>query len=111
MFNMNKKFILTFFSAGFLALAFFANAITLPTKEPGVLTLNGLFTGILAILWPIAAGICVVMLIVAGILFITANGDPGQVKKARDAVIWSVVGLVVAILAFSIISVVTNYIK
>lgn len=50
----------------------------------------------------IAGIIGVVMLIVAGIKYITSQGDSGQVKSAKSALIYAVVGLVVATLAQTI---------
>jgi NAD/NADP transhydrogenase beta subunit len=49
------------------------------------------------------------MFIVAGILFLTSMGDPGKLATARAAVIWAVVGVVVAIIAFSIINIVGGW--
>lgn len=54
------------------------------------------------ILWPLAIGLTVIMLIFAGFLFLTANGDPTKITKAKQAVIWSVIGFVVSIIAYSV---------
>ena len=48
--------------------------------------------------------IAVIMIIVGGIMYTTSGGDAGNVKKAKDTILYSVVGLVVAILAFTIIN-------
>jgi hypothetical protein len=80
------------------------------TNEPSPVTLEGIFSGIIWILYVSAAGLATVMALVAGILFITANGDANKIGTARNALIWCVVGLVVAILAFSIVNIVTTYI-
>lgn len=39
----------------------------------------------------------------AGFLFITARGEPAQIKTARGTLVWVVVGVAVAMVAFSII--------
>ena len=39
------------------------------------------------------------MAIVAGFLFVTAGGNPEQIKRARDIIIWSAVGLVIVLLS------------
>jgi hypothetical protein len=67
--------------------------------------LNNIFTP----LWQLAAGLAVVMFIVAGILFITANGEPGKITTAKNALIWAVVGIVVAVVAFSIVTIVGKW--
>ncbi len=48
--------------------------------------------------------IAVAMMIVGGINFITSQGDTNKVTKARNTILYGVVGLVVAILAFAIVN-------
>lgn len=48
--------------------------------------------------------IAVVVLIIGGINFITSQGDTGKVTKARNTILYGVVGLVVALLAFAIVN-------
>jgi|SRR3989344_3086690 len=55
-------------------------------------------------------GIAVIAFIVAGILFLTAGGNAEKVQAARSAFIWGIAGVVVGILAFSIIAVVGSVI-
>ena len=52
----------------------------------------------------------VVMGLYAGILFITAAGDATKVTTARNILLYSIVGIAVAVLAFSIISIVKAFI-
>lgn len=56
------------------------------------------------VMWPLFAGIVVIMFLYAGIMFLTANGDPGKLGKARQAVIWAVVGIVVGLIGYSAVS-------
>lgn len=58
--------------------------------------------------WIVFTIVAVIMFVVAGIMFLTARGDPEKVAQARSAFIWGVAGVVVAILAFTIIQVVTK---
>lgn len=48
--------------------------------------------------------VAVAMMIVGGINFITSQGDTAKVTKARNTILYGVVGLVVAILAFAIVN-------
>lgn len=48
--------------------------------------------------------IAVVTLIIGGISFITSQGDPGKVAKARNTILYSIVGIIVALLAFAIVN-------
>lgn len=48
--------------------------------------------------------VAVVMAIIAGIQMTTSAGDPGAVKKAKNTLMWSIVGLVIMILAYAIVN-------
>jgi NAD/NADP transhydrogenase beta subunit len=54
------------------------------------------------------AAAAIVMFIIAAFLFITSNGDPGKVGAARQSIIWAVIGLAVAIVAFSLPYIIRN---
>ena len=48
------------------------------------------------------------MIIYGGIIYTTSGGDPGKVKKGKDTIIYGIVGLIIAILAFVIVNFVIN---
>ena len=48
--------------------------------------------------------VAVVMIIMGGISFITSQGDSAKVTKARNTILYGVIGLVVALLAFAIVN-------
>lgn len=52
--------------------------------------------------------IAVIVIIISGIRFITSDGDANKVASARNGVIYSVVGLAVAIMAYAIVRFVVN---
>jgi type IV secretory pathway VirB2 component (pilin) len=53
----------------------------------------------------VAVGIiAVIMIIVGGLRYILSNGDASKIKSAKDTVLYSVVGLVVAMLAYAIVN-------
>ncbi len=72
------------------------------------LDIPGILNKILDIVWPIFIGLAIIMFIVAGFLFLKAQGDPAETKTAQKAVMWGVVGIIVGILAFSIPRIVTS---
>lgn len=74
------------------------------TTEDPVSGTNGALLKITNIIAYVAGAAAVIILIVAGIYFITAGGDPAKVKSARDAVRNAVLGLLVIILARAIIT-------
>jgi len=41
---------------------------------------------------PIGGVIAVLMVMYAGFLYVTARGDTGKMKKAKDALLWAVIG-------------------
>ena len=63
-------------------------------------TITRVINAILGVLGMIA----VIMIIIGGIRYTTSNGDSGSVKSAKDTILYSVIGLVVAILSFAIVN-------
>lgn len=57
----------------------------------------------------VLGAIAVVMIVVGGIRYTTSAGDSGRIKAAKDTIMYSVVGVVVALLAYAIVNfVLTN---
>ena len=52
--------------------------------------------------------ISVVMLIVGGIKYATSAGDSNKVTSAKNTIMYAIIGLAVAVLAFAIVGFVTN---
>ena len=48
--------------------------------------------------------VCVVVMIIGGVNYMTSSGDAGKVKKAKDTILYGVIGLVVCVLAFAIVN-------
>ena len=46
----------------------------------------------------------VVVIVLGGVSYVTSAGDPGKVKKAKDTILYGIIGLVVALLAFAIVN-------
>lgn len=46
--------------------------------------------------------IAVIVIIIAGIFYTTSTANPSQTKRARETIIYTVVGLIVIIMAFVI---------
>lgn len=60
------------------------------------------------LLWAVGI-ISVIMIVVGGIRFGISGGDAGQIKAARETIIYAVAGLVVALLAYAIVRFVLGY--
>lgn len=57
-------------------------------------------TNIVAI---IAGGVAIIMLLVGSIRYITSSGEPGAVKKAKDTIMYSLIGIAVIVLSRTLI--------
>ena len=59
----------------------------------------------------IVGAIAVVMIIIGGIIYVTSAGDSGKVTQGKNTVLYAVIGLVVALLAFAIVNWVVDRFK
>ena len=71
-------------------------------------SLEQLVTAIERPLWIVFGLIALIAFVASGILFLTAGGDAEKVKGARTAFLWGIVGIVVGILAFSIVRIIDS---
>ena len=63
-----------------------------------------LFGNIVQFLIVIAIVVSVVFMIWGGIIWITSGGDKGKVEQARSAITGAIIGLLIALLAYAIVS-------
>ncbi len=70
-----------------------------------------LITRIIRILLLLIAMVAVVMIIVGGFRMVASSGNPAALTKAKQTIIWAVIGLVVALLSFSIVAIIQNLIQ
>ena len=52
--------------------------------------------------------IAVIMVIIGGINYTTSQGDPEKIKKAKNTILYGIIGLIISLLAFAIVSFVLN---
>lgn len=64
---------------------------------PTILNIIQVTIGVLAL-------VAVIVIIFAGVQYTTSAGDAGKVKKAKDSILYGIIGLVIAILAFAIVN-------
>ena len=48
--------------------------------------------------------VCVVVMIIGGVNYMTSSGDAGKVKKAKDTILYGLIGLIICALAFAIVN-------
>lgn len=65
---------------------------------------GGIVTTVINTMLFIVGILSVIMIIYAGIRYTTAHGDKGQVESAKNTLMYSIVGLVVAIVAYAVVN-------
>lgn len=69
---------------------------------------GGIITTVINTMLFIVGILSVVMIIFAGIRYVTAHGDKGQVEGAKNTLIYAIVGLIVSIVAYALVNWVTG---
>jgi hypothetical protein len=69
---------------------------------------SGVFKTITNVLLFIIGAISVIMLVIGGIRYTISGGDSNQVTAAKNTILYAIIGIVVAILAYAVVSFVTN---
>lgn len=64
---------------------------------------NALIKTLVNVLLFLVGAISTIMLIVGGIMYATSTGDSGRITKAKNTIMYSIVGLVVAFLSYAIV--------
>lgn len=106
---MNKKLNILSASALLLSLPKIMFAVSLVNLPSATVTnIGGVVDAIFALIWPIFAAFAVIMFIIAGIQFLSAQGEPNKISQARQSLIWGAVGMAVGLLAFSIPFIIDN---
>lgn len=74
-------------------------------------TLPELMATILRILFALIGIISVIIIIIAGFRMVLASGNEAELTKAKQAITWAIVGLIVALMSFSIVAIVQKLIQ
>lgn len=64
---------------------------------------DGVFKTIVEIMLFIVGAIAVIMLIIGGIRYITSGGAQDQITAAKNTIMYSIIGIIVALLAYAIV--------
>lgn len=89
----------------------------LPNLDPlradafAALGVGGILVFIIRGLFTIAGVLAVLYIILAGYQYITSAGDPAKAEKARNGVLYAVIGIVVIALSYAIVNAVTDVIR
>lgn len=67
------------------------------TLDQSITTILNGVVGVLGI-------VCVVVMIIGGVNYMTSAGDSGKVKKAKDTILYGLIGLIICVLSFAIVN-------
>ena len=70
----------------------------LPDNEANSDYIAGIFNGV----YGITGIVAVAFIIVGAVQYITSSGEPGKIAKAKNTIMFSVIGLVIVVLASAI---------
>ena len=79
--------------------------------KKGSVTVPGFIKILVNTLLFILGVVAVIVIIIAGIFYATSSGNPNQVTQAKNTLLYAVVGLIVATLAYAIVNFVITSIK
>ena len=68
---------------------------------PKVTDANAALGGILNLAYGGAGILCVIIIVFSGYMYVTSDGDASNVKRAKNAIVGAVSGLIVVIVAFT----------
>lgn len=77
-----------------------SNDVDIPKTDITQTKINDVYS----LIFGIAGGVAVIIIILGGIKFITSQGDPQAIAKARNMIIYAAIGLAVSISAFIIVT-------
>jgi hypothetical protein cdiviTM7_00627 len=84
------------------------NSIYCKNKNTGETQVNGIIKTIVEVLLTAVGAISIIMIVIGGIMFALSSGDAQKAAKARNTVLYAVVGLAVSLFASAIVNFVFN---
>ena len=64
---------------------------------------SGTFSKITSIMLFVIGAIAVIMIVIGGLRYVLSGGDSSQITAAKNTILYAIIGIVVAILAYAII--------
>lgn len=85
-----------------------AGSIYCENRSDGETKVNSIVGNVVNVLLMAVGVISIIMIVVGGILFALSSGDAQKAAKARNTVLYAVIGLVVSLFAAAIVNFVFN---
>lgn len=71
--------------------------------EGGKVSLESSIKNILSVVFAVIGVIAVIMIVIGGIHYMTSQGDTQKLQKAKNTILYGIIGMVIALLAFAIV--------
>lgn len=75
---------------------------------PNISDLAGVLVRVITVLFGVAGGFAIVMLIIGGLKYMAAGGDPKSLDTARKSITYPIIGLVIILLSTVMVVVIGN---
>ncbi len=82
----------------------FADTVQVPTNVPKVDITDATVTNVFNVVLGLAGAIAVAFIVWGGMQYTLSQGDTSKIKQAKDTILYSIVGLVIVVFAFSIVN-------
>jgi hypothetical protein len=85
-----------------------------PPPSPNITTVSGLFTilkEIIRWIYTLFFVIAIAFILVAAFTYVTAGGDTEKVGKAKNYLIYAIIGIVVALLSFGLSTIISSFLQ
>jgi hypothetical protein len=77
-------------------------SLNVNVPNQGEQSLDTPITNLLNTVYFLAGAVCVIIIITAGITYVTSAGNPQAITKAKNTIIGAVVGIIIIIMAYAI---------
>lgn len=91
-----------------LSLSAGANCAKSEEQQTDLFGEAGVFKRITDVMLFLIGAISVIMLIIGGVRYVLSGGESGKVSEAKNTILYAVIGVVVAILAYAVVNFVVN---
>lgn len=72
---------------------------------------SGIFKTIVNVILFVVGAVAVIMIIIGGVRYVVSGGDQNNVKAAKDTILYAVIGLIIAILAYAVVNFIVLNVK
>lgn len=83
---------------------FYMALVDAPSSIQKVAVTNDLIANVFNVVMGLAGAVAVAFVVFGGIKYILSQGEPAEIKKARDTILYAVIGIVVVVSAFVVVN-------